>query len=105
MHDLEAKRLLFANEGRYHQMVPAAVISYDRFHAVARANKAMDRVRRTEMREAPDAVAAAVGVTDTKAVRNLMWTMRKDAEDWNPQQLYAMHWLRRSGLQSARAWR
>jgi len=141
VHDLEAKRLLFATAGRDHQTVvdftadlkahggdpaaiehvvqdmsaayakgvaealPAAVISYDRFHVVAMANQAMDKVRRTEMREAPEAVAAAVGVTDAKAVRNLRWGMRKDPTDWTDQQVNAMHWLQRSSLQSARAWR
>lgn len=34
-----------------------------------------------------------------------MWGMRKNPPDWNRKQMTAMHWLQRSNLKSARAWR
>lgn len=141
VHDLDAKRLVFATEGRDHQTVvdfaadlkahggdpaevrhvcmdmsaayakgaaqalPAAQISYDRFHVVAMAIEAMDQVRRQEMAEDGDPVRAALGGTSAKAVRQLMWGMRRNPSGWSRGQLNAMHWLQRSTLKSARAWR
>ncbi|AWB35620.1 ISL3 family transposase [Orrella marina] len=141
VHDLQAKRLLFATPGRDHhtleafaqdlhahggdtrnvkhacidmsaafakgiaQSLPQAQISYDRFHVVALANTAMDDVRREEMRTSADSVREAVGLQDTKNVRQLFWGMCKDPSDWTKGQINAMHWLQRSTLKSARAWR
>ncbi|MFN9451840.1 MAG: ISL3 family transposase [Rubrivivax sp.] len=141
VHDLDAKRLLFATEGRDHQTVldfaadlkahggdpaavrhvcmdmsaayakgaaqalPAAAISYDRFHVVAMAIQAMDEVRREELRTEPEEVAAALLNADPKTRRNLMWAMRKNPAGWTVGQTDAMHWLQRSALKSARAWR
>jgi transposase len=141
VHDLDAKRLLFATEGRDHQTVldfvadlkahggdpaqvrhvcmdmsaayakgvglalPEAAISYDRFHVVAMAIDAMDQVRRAEMRDEPDAVDAALGDSGRKTIKGLMWGMRKNPSGWSVKQLDAMHWLQRSTLKSARAWR
>ena len=141
VHDLEAKRLLFACPGRDHQSLktfaddmrahggdpatiehacidmsaayakgigqslPNAQISYDRFHVVALANAAMDEVRREEMRTSAEAVREAVGAHSKKMLRQLLWGMRKDAASWTRAQFEAMHWLQRSNLKSARAWR
>ena len=141
VHDLDAKRLLFATAGRDHQTVvdfavdlkahggnpeqvrhvcqdmsaayakgvsmalPNAAISYDRFHVVAMAVDAMDKVRQAEMRDAPKAVARALGTTDRKTIKDLMWGMRKNPGGWSIKQTQAMHWLQHSGLKSARAWR
>ena len=141
VHDLQAKRLLFACPGRDHttleafgeelrthagapeqiehvcadmsaaytkgvaQSLPKAQISYDRFHVVALANAAMDEVRREEMRESAAAVREAIGAHDKKTLRQLLWGMRKDPSSWTSAQLNAMHWLQRSTLKSARAWR
>lgn len=141
VHDLEAKRLLFATPGRGHETVaafaqdltahggapeavehvcmdmsaayakgvgealPTASISYDRFHVVALANEAMDAVRREEMRNSPTAVREALGVTDRKVFKGLMWGMRKNPSGWSQTQWDAMSWLQRSHLKSARAWR
>lgn len=141
VHDLAAKRLLFATEGRSHHSVldfaqdlkahggdpavvhhvcqdmsaaytkgvglalPAAAISYDRFHVVKMAIEAMDEVRRTEWRDQPHAVHAALGGTDRKVLKGLMWGMRKNPPAWSGQQISAMHWLQHSTLKSARAWR
>ena len=141
VHDLDAKRLLFATEGRgpltvvdfaadlkahggdpqavlhvcqdmsaaYAKGVgialPNAAISYDRFHVVAMAIDAMDKVRQAEMRDEPGAVATALGTNDRKTIKGLMWAMRKNPDGWSIKQTNAMHWLQRSSLKSARAWR
>ena len=141
VHDLDAKRLLFATEGRDHQTVvdfaadlsahggdpaqvqhvcqdmsaayakgvgmalPNAAISYDRFHVVAMAVDAMDKVRQAEMRDEPQAVAKALGTTERKTIKGLMWGMRKNPSGWSIKQTNAMHWLQHSSLKSARAWR
>ncbi len=141
VHDLAAKRLLFATEGRDHQTVvdfatdliahggdpeqirhvcqdmsaayakgvaqalPKAQISYDRYHVVAMANEAMDKVRQAELRDEPQAVAKALGTSERKTIKGLMWGMRKNPSGWSRTQINAMHWLQQSGLKSARAWR
>ena len=141
VHDLDAKRLLFATEGRDHQTVvefardlkahggdpaevrhvcmdmsaayakgvamalPEAQISYDRFHVVSMAIEAMDEVRRAEMTEDAQAVRAALGGDDRKTLKQLLWGMRRNPSDWSRHQISAMHWLQRSTLKSARAWR
>jgi transposase len=141
VHDLVAKRLLFATEGRSHQTVldfvadlqahggdptqvrhvcmdmsaayalgvtkalPRAQISYDRFHVVAMAMEAMDQVRRQEMADDPTQVRQALGGRAPQALRQLMWGMRRNPASWSRKQIDTMHWLQRSGLKSARAWR
>jgi transposase len=85
--------------------LPKASISYDRFHVIALANKAMDAVRREEMRTSAATVREAVGATDKRGVKRLFWALRKNPEHWNREQITAMHWLQRSNLKSARAWR
>lgn len=141
VHDLDAKRLLFATEGRDHQTVvdfaadlkahggdpaevrhvcmdmssayakgagmalPQAAISYDRFHVIAMTIQAMDDVRREELRTEPEEVATALLGADPKTRRNLLWGMRKNPKGWTAAQTTAMHWLQRSTLKSARAWR
>jgi transposase len=86
------------------ETLPQAQISYDRFHVIALANAAMDEVRREEMRSTPKAVKTAVG-DDRKAVKSMMWAMRKNPPAWSFRQVNTMHWLQRSNLKSARAWR
>ncbi len=141
VHDLEAKRLLFACPGRDHETVvtfakdlvahggdpaavahvcmdmsaaytlgvgkalPQAAISFDRFHVVALATEAMDAVRREEMRAQPAAVREALGGSDRKVLKGLTWGMRKNPKGWSRNQTESMHWLQRSNLKSARAWR
>jgi len=82
-----------------------AAISYDRFHVVAMAVDAMDKVRKVEMRDDPQAVAQALGTAERKTIKGLMWGMRKNPEGWSIKQTNAMHWLQHSGLKSSRAWR
>ena len=139
VHDLRAKRLLFATPGRDHQTVldfvadlkahggnpadvehvcmdmsaayalgvakalPQAQISFDRFHVIQMALQAMDEVRRAELREDGRRVRAELG--SPKAARQLMWGMRRNPVGWKKAQVHAMHWLQRSNLKSARAWR
>jgi len=141
VHDLKAKRLLFACQGRDHQSVvdfacdlkahggdpaqiehvcqdmsaayakgvglalPQAQISYDRFHVIAMASEAMDGVRRQEMSAQPKAVKEALGDNDRKLLQSLTWGMRRNPGQWSARQTNAMHWLQRSTLKSARAWR
>jgi transposase len=85
--------------------LPQAAISFDRFHVVALANEAMDAVRREEMRTQPAAVREALGSTDRKVLKGLMWSMRKNPAGWSPKQTDVMHWLQRSNLKSTRVWR
>ena len=85
--------------------LPEAQISYDRFHVIAMANEAMDSVRRQEMRTEPEAVKEALGDNDRKLLKGLTWGMRRNPQDWTGNQFQAMHWLQRTSLQSARAWR
>lgn len=85
--------------------LPKAQISYDRFHVIALANAAMDEVRRSEMRINAPAVSRALGTTDRKVLKSLMWGMRKNPSAWSDKQTQAMHWLQHAHLRSARAWR
>jgi transposase len=85
--------------------LPNAQISYDRFHMIAMAIQAMDEVRREELKAQPEQVAVALSGADPKTRRNLLWGMRKNPVRWNSAQADAMHWLQRSTLKSARAWR
>ena len=65
----------------------------------------MDKVRQAEMRDEPKAVSKALGTTDRKAIKGLVWGLRKNPIGWTQAQTHSMHWLQRSGLKSARAWR
>jgi len=85
--------------------LPNAQICYDRFHVIAMANEAMDGVRRQEMSTQPQAVKEALGDNDRKLLKSLAWGMRRNPGDWSAKQTHAMHWLQRSTLKSARAWR
>jgi transposase len=87
------------------QALPKAQISYDRFHIVAMANKAMDEVRQEETRTQPKAIKQALGGNDRQLLKSLSWGMRRNPDGWSKKQLYAMHWLQHSTLKSARAWR
>lgn len=87
------------------QALPQAQISYDRFHVVAMASKAMDEVRQEESRNEPEAIKQALGNNDRKLLKSLAWGMRRNPDEWTHQQLNAMHWLRKSNLKSARAWK
>ncbi len=85
--------------------LPRAHISYDRFHVVAMAQEAMDQVRRQEMAQQTPAVRSALGAADRQTRKQLLWAMRRNPDGWSGEQTQAMHWLQRSTLKSARAWR
>lgn len=127
-HDADARRLLFATPGRdattfaafaadlrAHGADPQAItdvsmdmskafqagaarscpqarITFDPFHVVALASRALDEVRRAETRHEPD-------------LKGSRWALLKCADDWDHDQVDQMHWLQRSGLKTARAWR
>ena len=57
--------------------LPNAQISYDRYHVVAMANEAMDKVRQTELRDEPQAVAKALGTRERKTIKGLMWLEKR----------------------------
>ncbi|WP_276968194.1 ISL3 family transposase [Metallibacterium scheffleri] len=71
---------------------PNAVVSFDPFHVIALANEALDQVRRAEVKQ-------------EVALKGCRWGTLKDAANWTHQQVAQMHWLQRSGLKTARAWR
>jgi transposase len=127
-HDADARRLLFATPGRdaktfaafaadlrAHGADPQAIadvsmdmskafqagaartfpqarITFDPFHVVALASRALDEVRRAETKLEPD-------------LKGSRWALLKCADNWNHEQVDQMHWLQRSGLKTARAWR
>jgi hypothetical protein len=70
--------------------LPQADISYDRFHVIAMAIQAMDDVRREELRNAPEEVAAALLGAQPGTRRNLLWGMRKNPSGWTMAQTNAM---------------
>lgn len=71
---------------------PHAKISFDPFHVVALANGALDQVRCAEVKHEVD-------------LKGIRWSTLKDAAQWSRKQVEQMHWLQRSNLQTARAWR
>ena len=87
------------------ESLPNAQISYDRFHVVALANKAMDEVRSSEWKADSQRVRDALGALDARERRSILWAMRRNPATWSERQTQAMHWLQRANLKSARAWR
>lgn len=71
---------------------PQAAISFDPFHVVALASKALDQVRRAEAKTEPD-------------LRGTRWALLKSAGLRNRDQIDILHWLQRTSLKTARAWR
>jgi transposase len=71
---------------------PKADRCFDAFHVAKLIHEALDAVRRAEVK----------GVPELKGVR---WGTLKAPATWTMKQLNDMHWLQRSGLKTARAWR
>lgn len=69
-----------------------ASICFDRFHVVALASEAVEQVRRAEQREQPQ-------------LKGSCWALLKRPAEWTRAQTEQMHWLQRSNLKTARAWR
>jgi transposase len=74
------------------QQFPNAQICFDAFHVSKLVHDALDEVRRSEVKQ--DA-----------SLKGARWALLKSPRDWSLQQLTNMHWLQRSGLKAARAWR
>lgn len=72
--------------------LPKAAITFDVFHVIALANKAVDEVRREEVRREP-------------VLRRSRWTWLKDCHRWSLKQINQYHHLSRTRLKTARAWR
>jgi len=87
------------------QALPNAQISYDRYHVVALANKAMDEVRTAEWKDESQRVRDELGGLDARERRSILWGMRRNPSGWSEKQTHAMHWLQRANLKTARAWR
>lgn len=85
--------------------LPNAQISYDRYHVVALANKAMDEVRSAEWKDESQRVHDELGDLDARERRAILWAMRRNPSGWSDKQTTAMHWLQRANLKTARAWR
>ncbi len=71
--------------------LPGALPCFDPFHLVKLANEALDSVRRAEVVQEP-------------ALKHTRYHWLKDASDWSRAEIN-LHWLRQSGLRTARAWR
>lgn len=74
------------------QAFPEAQQCFDAFHVAKLVHEALDAVRRAEVKESPD-------------LKGTRWGALKSPEDWTRKQIDDMHWLQRSGLKTARAWR
>lgn len=73
------------------QHLPKALACFDPFHLVKLANEALDSVRRAEVAVEP-------------ALKRTRYHWLKDASRWTRAEIN-LHWLRHSGLKTARAWR
>jgi transposase len=74
------------------QQFPNAELCFDAFHVSQLVHEALDQVRRSEVKQ--DA-----------SLKGSRWALLKPAKDGSFQQITDMHWLQRSGLKTARAWR
>lgn len=72
--------------------LPRALPCFDPFHLIKLANEALEKVRREEVKREP-------------ALKRTRYHWLKDAADWTRDEVVNLHWLRQSGLQTARAWR
>ena len=71
---------------------PKAEICFDAFHISQLIHDAVDEVRRAEVKQ-------------NASLKGSRWGLLKSPEDWSRAQINDMHWLQRSGLKTARAWR
>jgi len=85
--------------------LPNAQISYDRYHVVALANKAMDMVRTAEWTGERQRIRDELGELSARERRSILWALRRNPSGWSAGQITAMHWLQRANLKTARAWR
>jgi transposase len=69
-----------------------AAITFDAFHVIQLANRAVEEVRRAESKHQP-------------ALKHSRWTWLKDKRKWTQRQISQAHDLTRRRLKTARAWR
>lgn len=74
------------------EYLPDAELSFDPFHVVALGNKAVDEVRREE-------------VKSESSLRGMRWITLKDPAKLSDKQLNDFHYLTHSNLKTSRAWR
>ncbi|BBE10963.1 hypothetical protein HH1059_03490 [Halorhodospira halochloris] len=86
---IDMSKAYIAGVQRY---LPEAAITFDAFHVVQLANQAVDEVRRAEVRLEP-------------ALKRTRWVWLKDASRHTLKQLTELHYLSRTRLKTARAWR
>ena len=98
MHDLDAKRLLFATEGRGPRRWCGSPRTCRPTAAIRPA-----QVRRTEMVQDPRTVRAALDTGERKTLKQLLWGMRRNPDGWSADQTQAMDSLQRFRSKSARA--
>lgn len=80
----------FQSGARHH--FPDAAICFDAFHLSKLVHEALDAVRRAEVKQEP-------------VLKGSRWGLLKSPQDWSREQINDRHWLQRSGLKTARAWR
>lgn len=71
--------------------LPQATVTFDGFHIIQLANKAMDQVRREEARYQP-------------LLKRTRWIWLKDSKKWSSKQANQFHALSGKKVKSARAW-
>ncbi len=71
---------------------PKAEICFDAFHVSQLVHDALDAVRRAEVKH-------------ESTLKGSRWGLLKRPKNWTKEQTTDMHWLQRSGLKTARAWR
>lgn len=74
------------------EYLPNAQLSFDPFHVVALGNKAVDEVRREEVKY-------------EKSLKGMRWVTLKTPAKLSKKQLTDFHYLTHSNLQTSRAWR
>ena len=74
------------------RVFPEAEKCFDAFHLSKLVHEALDTVRRAEVKQDAD-------------LRGTRWGLLKSPKDWTRDQINDRHWLQRSGLKTARAWR
>ena len=72
--------------------LPWAAVTYDEFHLIQLANKALDAVRREEVQEEP-------------LLKNSRYGLLKDASNWTSRQEEQMQILSKMRLKTTKAWR
>lgn len=85
---MDMARSFVAGVGKH---LPKAEICFDPFHIIKLTNEALEAVRRAEVAVEP-------------ALKRTRYHWLKDAGDWTRKEV-DLHWLRMSGLKTARAWR